>query len=208
MNTKTKQLRRHYDNLEDFERFRALLAAEARGDDSEVKALYRSAPKKTYTMTGYPFAGMHDALLNVGAVAALDMLGHGVLLAFAFGQMMPQAENADQEAQVWRACTDHAEHILAIREALDIFADEVLKAPPAHVAEFLPGGDRLDLVLTTAHEVAGIKERGMRRVLGRLPEEDRAGALEDHEAIRDAQREAAAREYADALRKLWETWIT
>ena len=41
MNAKTEKLRRHYDKLEDIERFRLALAAAERGDTGELGALIR-----------------------------------------------------------------------------------------------------------------------------------------------------------------------
>jgi hypothetical protein len=96
-------VRKHYHKLGDWERFRLVIAAFARDDDDELRAIRETAPKADYRMTAWPYYGMVDALpLCVGAVCT-DILTTGYIMSQAWQRWM-----YEPDAQ-WEHATDDGE---------------------------------------------------------------------------------------------------
>ena len=207
MNTKTKALRRNYDRLSDLERFRAALAAQARGDDDEMRTLGKTCPKHTYTMPAWPFYAMPSALLNVMMCATADILGEGMLLAFVYGMNIGGFEDADGE--LWERCTETARRVLAIWEAIPVFVDEVLSVPVDQVLKtYLPDKSKITFVVEMAHSVLDIEEKTMQAIIRRsTPENEQADLRRERAARLKEYREAAARENAALLRQVWDAGL-
>ncbi len=94
----TKGLAKFYDQLEPHERFRLVLRARARGDETEADRLGRMCPRKTYRMSDAAYADRLDlsgdyvlALLTelLPKLAKLRMVDTARVL-FDEGQFLPQ----------------------------------------------------------------------------------------------------------------------
>ena len=130
MNAKTKTLRKHYDKLEDLERFRLALAAHERGDDSEWQSLVDTAPIATYRMTAWPFRGMAHGILLVVWLAVAEVFHLGLqmvcLLHQTTSENQEEQRDTDLEALDYlRLATEAAEVIKANWDGLSLFCDEL-----------------------------------------------------------------------------------
>jgi hypothetical protein len=72
--TTLDQLKKHYDKLTTRERFALIMAADARGDTSEAKALARAAPRKTFQFAN--IAGLQEGFEFVAMMHIMSQLGH------------------------------------------------------------------------------------------------------------------------------------
>lgn len=209
MKAATRKLRKNYDRLGDLERFRLAVAADARGDDEEARALNRSAPQAVYKMAAYPYGGMWDALLVIGLIASGDVLGYGMFLAWDHALVLaggPAAE--EKESECWGRMKEGARYVLGAWEGLAVFADD-LGLEWEHVLRFVPSKPKVDFAVEIAESVLGTEEKTMQAVIeGEFPAcADRSAEAEEIRAECKAnlqrRREEAAREYADALIEIW-----
>ena len=79
-----ERLRKCYPDLGDLERFRLAVAAVARDDLDELRAIRETAPKADYRMTAWPYAGMVDALPKCIHGVTIDILCTGYLMGQAW----------------------------------------------------------------------------------------------------------------------------
>jgi len=159
---KLDKLQKHYDKLEDLERFRAVLAAEVRGDRKELKALYKTAPQETYRMTALPFCKMSDALLMIMLIAATDILGWGTLLAWVHAAALGDLADSGDRWDRWEHCVEFSQQIMAVWEAIPIFTQEVLGVSADMVlSQYLPTRPKIDFALEIARGVLEVEERTM-----------------------------------------------
>jgi hypothetical protein len=181
------KLRKHYGNLSALERFQAMLAAHARGDAEEARALVQACPKKNYTMHAWPFAGMHNALITVVLLAYLELMTAGTMLAATQARINDYPE-------FWDIAKDKAREVLAIRDAIRLFFEEVLGAGDAVIRDYMPAEDAVvELTIDMAERLLAIDAGIIQHAIEATPE-----------AEREAEREAQARKALAGLRKVWE----
>ena len=202
MKAETRKLRKQYRNLDDLERFRVVLAALARGDESEAKALADAAPKAIYKHARYPFAGMHDALLLCGFMAASDILGWGLLLAWEYARLLSKDDlTEEQEVELYDRAKVTARRVMAAWDGLAMFAGN-LGLEADHALEYVPARARVDFAVALAEIVT---DNANTTVLAALEnQEEGEEIIREVEADLERVRQEAAREYADKLNELWE----
>lgn len=227
MGTSVKGLRRHYDKLEPLERFRLAAAAFERDDESELRALWDTAPRANYNMVDWPFCGMWEGIHKVAWVAVTEILRSGYLMGVSFGWWVrwlhawkPDDGAGDGEAgdngdgwptgpEVRETATEAAKDVLVAWDALGRFCEEL--------------GITVDQALCHAPCVGmarGIVE-GARRILGtdavvlscwaadlcELDEEEEGADLDVIQAAFEEEVETRhdrrVGEYVADLRKIW-----
>jgi hypothetical protein len=199
-----KTIQKQYDKLTDPERFRLALAAELRGDFEEARKLNEAARMTTYRMRAYPYAGMRDALLTCGMMAALELLQVGTMLSWAWGIYYARARwDAEREAETYRHMVETSEAILARWDALPLFAADV-GLDLDQLLYMLPARSQIDMTVSMAQGVKDIEERTLQAVIDRQPEAERDAIRKERMANLAENRHTAARTFADELLKLWE----
>jgi hypothetical protein len=106
---KSARLQRHYDKLTPDERFRLVVAAIARDDGSEIDALARTCPTKTYRMTDPDYTDKIQRAYWLLVSVEADLWRYGCALLWAL-TMMTQADlDANDDDEKKQADIDHVE---------------------------------------------------------------------------------------------------
>jgi len=226
MSTKTKTLQRNYAKLTDLERFRLVLAARERDDESEVRALANTAPKADYRMTAWPYRGMLDAIDRVGWLVLSEIKGEALLMFIGRGQDLARgirrviqaerdATNVEDfnhpwpdDFDPWDEAVRRAKNVLIAWEALGAFCEELeitREQVTAYTTAYFP--PYLELILDFARGTVDLEEEFMAHVAERFCEregDDLEEVLETRVANLASQQEESVREYADLLKQVWE----
>lgn len=222
--TVTKQLRKNYDKLAPLERFRLALAAEARGDDSEMLAIRDSAPDGTYRMMGYPYRGMWEGWLYMlltctGAILAsgFSMLqntdfAHQAELLKKKGKRRPISSAGDPAGEDfpgdfyawWDKATDDAWEVLGVWEALGLVCQELgITAEQAIIT--LPGSLMVGFAVHQARIMEQISDTWALRC-AEIAAQDREAEVLTGDALMAARRETSAERARGYAHGLWAIW--
>jgi len=211
------KLQRHYDKLTDLERFRLVLAAEARGDGDEMRALRDTAPKATYTMTKWEYRSMWDGIFLVTCATVMDVLTSGFTLALAWGKWRHgetwETGNADDDDELpspMQMAITAANAILADWWALELFCEELGITRDQALAH-APSTGFAQNIVEFAAEVGPMLEEDFAYWLATEKLGYEGEKLEQVMAEREANLIQQLREKADAgadlLRQIWERRI-
>lgn len=146
----TNSIQKHYDKLTNKERFAALVAASARGDAQEVKALEDSTPSKTYKV--YATQGLNEAFNFVGLWHVARQLGDAASFYFLMQAndkindriegMIDEESNG--ESNLFSVCMDRLEAIATHCEAWRIVCAEY-GVDPARMLEIFPNIEMVEV---------------------------------------------------------------
>lgn len=217
--TVTKQLRKNYDKLQDLERFRLALAAESRGDDSEMLAIRDSAPDGTYRMMAYPYRGMWEGWLYMLLTCTSAILGSGFSMLqnmdFAHKAELLNGENDPRPAggedmpgdfhAWWARATDDAKEIMGTWAALELVCQELGITAEQSIA-MLPDALMVAFAVYQARIMEQIDDTwALRCAEGAAP--DRPGAeVLTGPALLAARRHTAAERARGYAHELWAIW--
>ena len=92
-------VRKHYDKLDYWERFRLAAAAFSRDDTDELRAIRETAPMDTYTLLAWPYRGMMNALSQCVGAMYTDILTTGYIMSQAWQRHLYEPD-AQREHQI------------------------------------------------------------------------------------------------------------
>ena len=211
MHTKTKALRRNYDQLEDLERLRLAVAALARGDDDESKAIRDTAPQATYKMMAWPYRGMLVGVFHATWAAITNIMNSALqmtLLPCLDTMRRERGQEPDPERDHDRrlASVKAAKGIISAWEGLDLFCQELgitreqalAQAPTMHLLETVV--TLAEMILDADACFAHYLSEQIASA-GKPEEGDRVWA--EWEKRTEREQAEAARRAADVMLELW-----
>jgi hypothetical protein len=117
-----RRLERGHENLITDERFRLMIAAEARSDTAEIKRLVGTCPRKTYKILDPAVTDLHEDAHALAAVVAADVVAiRGritVVDATEWAGRISFAAAADADAAEYEVLTETGMMQPAIRPAV------------------------------------------------------------------------------------------
>lgn len=220
MATVTRQLRKNYDKLQDLERFRLALAAESRGDDSEMLAIRDSAPQGTYSMMAYPYRGMWEGWLTMLLTCTSAILAQGFSMLqnmdFAHKAELLNGKNDPRPAggeempgdfhAWWSKATDDAQEILDTWAALELVCQELgITAEQAIV--MLPDALMVAFAVYQARIMEQIDDTWAQRCAASAAQGHPGAEVLTGPALRERRRQTAAERARGYAHELWAIWI-